>query len=91
MGAVFRSKDFQKGRRKMVKDAIRDLSPDTKDNVIKILYSWEGVRSEEKLKEILGQDKTESLLKKIKSSKTALTYEDQQRVQDMFKDSLTFD
>jgi hypothetical protein len=91
MGAVFRSKDFPTGWRKMVEDAIKDLSPDTKDTVIKVLDSPEDVRSEEKLKEILGNINTESLLKKIKASKGTLTYEEQKEVQDMFKESLTFD
>jgi hypothetical protein len=42
-------------------------SIDTKGNVNKLLDSWEGPKSEEKLKEILGQDKAEKLLKDIKS------------------------
>ena len=91
MGAVFTSKDFPTGWRKIVEDAIKDLSPDTKDTVIKVLDSSEDVRPEERLKEILGHNKTESLLKKIKASKTTLTYEEQREVQDMFKESLTFD
>ena len=91
MGAVFRSKDFPTGWRKILEDVIKDLSPDTKDNVIKVLGSSEGVRPEQKLKEILGHNKTEILLKKIKASKTTLTYEEQKEVQDMFKESLTFD
>jgi hypothetical protein len=69
MGAVFRSKDFPTGWRKMVQDAIKDLSPDTKDTVIKVLDSSEDVRSEEKLKEILGHIKTESLSKRLKQVK----------------------
>ena len=71
MGAVFRPKDLSRGRKKIVEDAVKDLSPDAKDDVIKILRSWEGTGSEEKLKEILGQDKTKRLLKKIKTSKTS--------------------
>jgi len=34
MGAVFRSKDFGMGYKKIIENAIKDLSPDTKDNVI---------------------------------------------------------
>ncbi len=87
MGAVFRSKEFPSGRRKLVEESIKDLSPDIKDNVLKVLDSWEGVRSQEKLKVILGQDKAESLFKKIKE----ITYDEQEKLQDMFKESLTFD
>ena len=71
MGAVFRPKDLSRGRKKIVEDAVKDLSPVAKDNVIRILRSWEGIGSEEKLREILGQDKTKQLLKKIKPSKSS--------------------
>ena len=65
MGAVYRPKDLPTGRRKIIEDAIRDLSPDTKDGIIKIISSWEATKSEEKLKEILGQEKAIHLLKKM--------------------------
>ena len=71
MGAVFRPKDLFRGHKKIVEGAVRDLSPTTKDDVVNILRSWEGTRSEEKLKEILGQDKTRWLLRKIKTGKTS--------------------
>jgi hypothetical protein len=95
MGAVFRPKDLPAGWRKRVQESIKDFSPDTKDSVIKIMDSWEGTKSEEKLKEILGHDKAESLMKKITrrttKSKTTLTYDQQNEVKDMFRESLTFD
>jgi hypothetical protein len=72
MGAVFRPKDLPSGRKKIIENAVRDFSPDVKDDVVKILDSWERIGStgsEEKLKEILGQDKTESLFKKIRTRK----------------------
>jgi DNA-directed RNA polymerase subunit F len=76
-----------------LENAIKDLSPDTKDNVIKILDSWEGIRSEEKLKEILGQNKApEELLKNIKANEEVnLTNDELKRLSNMFKESLTFD
>jgi hypothetical protein len=95
MGAVFRPKDLPAGWRKRVQESIKDFSPDTKDSVIRIMDSWEGTKSEEKLKEILGHDKAESLMKKITrrttKSKTTLTYDQQNEVKDMFRESLTFD
>jgi hypothetical protein len=91
MGAVFRSKEFPSVRRKMVEDSIKDLSPDIKDNVLEVLDSWEGVKSQEKLRVILGENKAESLFKKIKASKSEITYDEQEKLQDMFKESLTFD
>jgi hypothetical protein len=95
MGAVFRPKDLPAGWRKRVQESIKDLSLDTKDSVIKIIDSWEGTKSEEKLKELLGDDKAESLMKKITrrttTSKSTLTYDQQNQVKDMFRESLTFD
>jgi hypothetical protein len=97
MGAVFRPKDLPASWRKMARDSIEDLSPDTKDSVIKIIDSWEGTKSEEKLKELLGHDKAESLIKKMASTKTTtkskstLTSDQQDQVKDMFRESLTFD
>ena len=90
MGSVFRSDEFR-SRRKMVEEAVKDLSPNIKDSVLKVLDSWEGVRSEEKLKVILGQDKAQSLFKKINASKREITHDEKERLQDMFKESLTFD
>jgi hypothetical protein len=64
MGAVFRPKDLPGGWRKRVQESIKDFSPDTKDSVLKIMDSWEGTKSEEKLEELLGHDKAESLIKR---------------------------
>jgi hypothetical protein len=79
----------------MLENAIKDLSPDTKDNnnIVKLLDSWEGIRSEEKLKEILGQDKAEALLENIKAKEedVNLTNDEQKKLSNMFKESLTFD
>jgi hypothetical protein len=69
MGAVFRPKDLDRGHRKVIDNAIKDFTPDTKDNVNKLLDSWEGQKSEEKLKEILGEGKAEELLKNMESKK----------------------
>lgn len=69
MGAVFRPKDLGRGYRKVIENAVKDLKPDTKDGVIKLLDSWEGKTSEEKLKQILDEDKSEGLLKQIKAKK----------------------
>jgi hypothetical protein len=69
MGAVFRPKDLDRGQRKVIDNAIKDFTPDTKDNVNKFLDSSEGKKSEEKLKEILGEGKAEELLKNMESKK----------------------
>jgi hypothetical protein len=94
MGAVFRPKDLSASWRKIARESIEEFSPDTKDNVIKIIDSWESTKSEEKLKELLGQNKAESLMKNIArttKNKPALTSDQQNQLRDMFRDSLTFD
>ena len=65
VGVVFRPKDIDKTYRKALENAIKDLAPDTKDSVVKLLNSWQGSSSKEELSEILGPDKTEKLLKNI--------------------------
>jgi hypothetical protein len=94
MGAVFRPKDMPAGWKKRVQESIKDFSPDIRDNIIKIIDSWEGTKSEEKLKGLLGHDKAASLIKNITRttrSKSTLTSDQQNQVKDMFRESLTFD
>jgi len=69
MGAVFRSKDIGRGYKKIIENSIKDLSPDTKDSVIKLFDSWEGISSIQKLKEIMSPDKAERLLRQIRANK----------------------
>jgi hypothetical protein len=92
MGAVFRSKDLGRGYKKIIEKSIKDLSPDTKEGVIELFDSWEGISSIQKLKEITGADKAELLLEKIKTSKDVdLTDEDRKALKEILKASLTFD
>jgi hypothetical protein len=90
MGAVFRPKDFGKDNKKIVENAVKDFSPDTKDNVIKLLNSWEGKKSASKFREILGQNKSEELLKNI-AEDVILSEDERTRLRGMFRESLTFD
>ena len=97
MGAVFRAKDLQRDNKKIVENAVKDLSPDTKDNnnrIIKLPDSWEGIRSEEKSNEVRSQDKAKDLLKNTKSKEEEevnLTNDERKKLSNMFKESLTFD
>ena len=92
MGAVFRPKDLRKDYNKIIEDSIKDLSPDTKDSIIKLFNFWEAIGSIQKLKEILGPANSELLLKEIRENKaTDLTIDDQKALIKIFKDSLTFD
>jgi hypothetical protein len=90
MGAVFRPKDFGRDNRKIIENSVKDFSPDTKDNVINLLNSWEGKKSANKLREILGQNKSEEVLRHI-AEDINLSEDEQIRLRKMFRDSLTFD
>jgi hypothetical protein len=90
MDAVFRPKDFGSYNRKVVENAVKDFSPDTKYNVIKLLNSWEGKRSASKLREILGHNKSEELLRNI-AKDVNLSEDERIRLRSMFRESLTFD
>jgi hypothetical protein len=98
MGAVFRAKDLGRDNKKIVENAVKDLSPDTKGNnnnrIIKLPDSWEGIRSEEKSNEVRSQDKAKDLLKNTKSKEEEevnLTNDERKKLSNMFKESLTFD
>jgi hypothetical protein len=92
MGAVFRPKDLGKGYKKIIENAIKDLSRDTRDNVVELFESWQDTSSVQKLKEILGPTKAEQVLKNILADKGAdLTNEERKALKDILKDSLTFD
>lgn len=92
MGAVFRPEDLGRDYRKMIENAVKDFSPNTRDNIIQLLYSWEGKTSGKKLAQILGQDKAEKLLKSITEKEDVeLSDEERTRLRGLFKESLTFD
>ncbi|MGQ9469349.1 MAG: hypothetical protein ACUVTD_05930 [Nitrososphaerales archaeon] len=55
MGEVFRTKDILKGRRKLIEEALHDLSPGVKDAVISVLESWKGEESRKQLIKVLGK------------------------------------
>ena len=66
MGEIFRPEDVVKGRRRMIRDMVRDLSPGVRDVVVEILESWEGATSEKKLVSILGNKGATRLLNRIR-------------------------
>jgi len=66
MGAVFRPKDLsEKHRRIIINDAIRDLSPNTKESVLDILEQWKEDEAERRLDDILGMDERKKLINRI--------------------------
>ncbi|MEM2873192.1 MAG: hypothetical protein QXD82_03370 [Nitrososphaerales archaeon] len=67
MGEVFRAKDIIKGKRKLIEQALYDLSPGVRDTVISILESWKGEESRDRLIKILGKKNVEDILKSLES------------------------
>ena len=90
MGSVFRPKDFRSGYKKVIDNSLKDLRPDTKDDVYKLLNEWEGQTSKEKLLKIIGPERMEKLLNEIKNLDN-LTENEKEDLKNIFKDSLTFD
>jgi hypothetical protein len=85
MGAVFRPKDFGgRDNRKVIENAVKDFSPDTKDSVIKLLNSRESVI---KLLNSREGKKSEEFLR----NDAILSKDELIRLRNMFRASLTFD
>jgi hypothetical protein len=91
MGAVFRAKDFGSNYKKIIDNSMKDLHPDTKVDVYKLLNTWEGTSSEEKLMKIIGPERMEKLLKEVRKNSSTLNENEKEDVKNIFKDSLTFD
>ncbi len=70
---------------------MKDLSPDMKDEILKLLQSWEGKNSAIKLEAILGKKRIKSLINKIRTNSESLNEEDEKNLKDLFKESITFD
>jgi len=69
MGEVFRAKDITRGRRRVIENATRDLSPGVRDAVIRILQSWKDADSEQELNRLLGKEKVLRIVGRIKELK----------------------
>jgi hypothetical protein len=64
MGKEFRPQDVVK-RKKVIDEAVRDLSPGIGGVAKEILSSWNGNESEKKLTGLLGREQTQKILKKV--------------------------
>lgn len=90
MGSVFRPKDFGSGYKKVIDNSLKDLRPDTKDDVYKLLNEWKDPLTKEKLLKIIGPEQMEKLLNDIKNLDN-LNENERDDLRNIFKDSLTFD
>ena len=91
MGSVFRPKDFRSDYKKMIDNSMKDLRPEAKEDVFKLLNAWEGTSSEEKLMKIIGPERMEKLLNEIRKNIGTLNEKEKKDLKNIFKDSLTFD
>ena len=91
MGSVFRPKDFGSGYKKIIDNSIKDIHPDTRDDVYKLLKTWEGTSSEEKLLRIIGPERMEKLFNEVRKNIGTLNENEKEDIKNIFKDSLTFD
>jgi len=69
MGKAFRPEDMARGRKRIVEEAVRDLSPGIKEATVRILESWVGEESEERLVELLGEEEAKRIMERIKGSR----------------------
>ena len=69
MGEIFRPNDVAKGRRRMMEEATRDLTPGMRDAVMQILESWGGEESEDQLRRLLGKEDATRLLHRFRDLK----------------------
>ena len=91
MGYEFRTNDITNTYRKIIEECKKDLSPNMKEEILKLLDSWEGKNSAIKLEAILGKEKIKSLINKIRGNAESLNEEDEKNLKDLFKESITFD
>lgn len=68
MGRVFKPADLTRGRKRLIDESFRDLSPGVRDAATRLLESWRGEESEEELIRLMGEDKARRLLGKIRET-----------------------
>ena len=94
MGAVFDPDDVAKDHRRIIQNAVKDLSPETKERIVKIFESWKGRASEKELEEILGGQKAKKFRELVDNPVKAadeLSSNQVNTLRRMFRESFTFD
>ena len=92
LGAVFEAEDAARNNRKIFKNAVRDLHPEKRERIVKILNSWNGRASEKELEVILGNQRANKLRELVDISTTGeLTSNEVDNLRRLFKESVTFD
>ena len=66
LGITYRPEDLTRGRKRVLEQGLRDLSPGVRESVRRVLEAWEGKESEDKLVELVGRDRARRLLKDLR-------------------------
>lgn len=61
MGYVYRPKDLLRGRKRMLKQGLRDITPGAREDVLRVLQDWRGDSSMDRLIELMGEEKAKKL------------------------------
>ena len=91
LGAVFDPEDVARNRRKIFKNAMKDMRPQTKDRIIKIFETWNGRASEKELEELLGGQRSKKFRELVDNSSDELSSDEVENLRRLFRESLTFD
>lgn len=69
MGITYRPEDLTRGRKRVLEQGLRDLSPGVRESVRRVLEAWEGKESEDKLVELVGRDRARCLVKDLRPAR----------------------
>jgi hypothetical protein len=61
LGYVYRPKDLLRGRKRMLEQGLRDITPGAREDVLRLLQDWRGNSSMERLIELMGEEKAKKL------------------------------
>jgi len=69
LGITYRPEDLTRGRKRVLEQGLRDLSPGVRESVRRVLEAWEGKESEDKLVELVGRDRARCLVKDLRPAR----------------------
>ena len=61
MGYVYRPKDLLRGRKRLLEQGLRDITPGAREEVLRVLKDWRGDISMDRLIELVGEEKARKL------------------------------
>ena len=61
LGYVYRPKDLLRGRKRLLEEGLRDITPGVREEVFRVVQDWRGGSSMDRLIELLGEEKAKKL------------------------------